>query len=494
MLKPVRIGIALWLLMGVNQLIYAGAGSLFDVTATGAASTVSIRLCLNGKGALSCQDETVSALTLTISPSIRNHVYPAMGIKINTPGYGISGLGLTCTPNSNGYCLFSASQSQPKSLMLVAFGETIPVVAVGANTNVPGFSIVPLSDTSLNNGVTWTASTTPPPIGSGSGGLNGVACSNGGDICTAVGTDGNNSYPISYTSTDGGVTWIASVTQPPVAVSGRSFLIDVACSRVGTVCAAIGIDTNNDTPYSCISSDGGINWALSTTQPPTNASGQGFLLGIACSSNGLVCTTVGTDGDLIPISYTSSDGGVTWLASITQPPVNGSGGGQLYGVACSNNGLSCTAVGNDGNGLPLSYISSDGGVTWMASTTQPPVNSSGQGYLYGVACATNGMMCTAVGSELYGAPISYISSDGGVTWRASTTPPPVNGSASGFLARVVCSANGLTCTAVGYDGNQVPLSYTTLDGGDTWVASTTQPPLVDSVSTTGSLSAVARIN
>ena len=580
MLKPVRIGIALWLLMGVNQLIYAGAGSLFDVTATGAASTVSIRLCLNGKGALSCQDETVSALTLTISPSIRNHVYPAMGIKINTPGYGISGLGLTCIPNSNGYCLFSASQSQPKTVTLVSAGkgtqatlvatatpstilnggssilgsrggsgtgavtyavttgltncsisntiltglnlgsctvvatkaadsnyeattsapitvtitaeETIHVLAVGSNTDVPGIIIAPLSDISLNNGVTWTASTTQPPAGSG-GLLISVACSNGGDICTALGSTNSGNNPLSYTSTDGGATWVASVTQPPSAPSGFGTVYGVACSRVGTTCAAVGIDSLHGTPFSWTSADGGIHWAASTTPPPTNGSGEGHLYGIACFSDGRVCTTVGYDGNNVPLSYTSSDGGVTWVASTTQPSVNGSGIGLLLSVACSSNGLTCTTVGFDGNHVPLSYTSSDGGVTWVASTTQPPVNGSGSGVLLGVACSSNGLMCTAVGFDGNTAPLSYTSSDGGGAWIASTTQPPVNGSGIGQLASVVCSSNGLTCTAVGRDGNYLPLSYTTLDGGDTWVASTTQPPL-DSISNVGNLGGVTRSN
>ena len=583
MLKPVRIGIALWLLMGVNQLIYAGAGSLFDVTATGAASTVSIRLCLNGKGALSCQDETVSALTLTISPSIRNHVYPAMGIKINTPGYGISGLGLTCTPNSNGYCLFSASQSQPKTVTLVSAGkgtqatlvatatpstilnggssilgsrggsgtgavtyavttgltncsisntiltglnlgsctvvatkaadsnyeattsapitvtitaeETIHVLAVGSNTDVPGIIIAPLSDISLNNGVTWTASTTQPPAGSG-GLLISVACSNGGDICTALGSTNSGNNPLSYTSTDGGATWVASVTQPPSAPSGFGTVYGVACSRVGTTCAAVGIDSLHGTPFSWTSADGGIHWAASTTPPPTNGFVQGVLNGIACSSDGRVCTTVGNyryDENDVPLSYTSSDGGVTWVVSTTPPPVNGSEIGRLLSVACSSNGLVCTTVGYDGNSVPLSYTSSDGGVTWVASMTQPPVNGSGMGQLPGVACSSNGLTCTAVGQDGNTAPLSYISSDGGVTWVASTTQPPVNSAGSGVLLGVACSSNGLTCTAVGQDGNYLPLSYTTLDGGDTWVASTTQPPL-DSISNVGNLGGVTRSN
>ena len=43
---------------------------------------------------------------LNITTTIPNHVYPAAGIKLNTPGAKITG---GCTPNGNGYCIFSVS-------------------------------------------------------------------------------------------------------------------------------------------------------------------------------------------------------------------------------------------------------------------------------------------------------------------------------------------------------------------------------------------------
>ena len=88
------------------------AGLLFNVSATGTPANLSITLCLNGNGLLSCQNYTVSALNLSISTTIPNHVYPAVGIKVNTPGYILSG----CTPIANGYCLFSANSTTPSSI------------------------------------------------------------------------------------------------------------------------------------------------------------------------------------------------------------------------------------------------------------------------------------------------------------------------------------------------------------------------------------------
>jgi len=47
-----------------------------------------------------------------------------MGIKITTAGYTLGELGPACEPNSNGFCLFSASQSQSKALTLVALAPS----------------------------------------------------------------------------------------------------------------------------------------------------------------------------------------------------------------------------------------------------------------------------------------------------------------------------------------------------------------------------------
>lgn len=112
-----QFSIALFLIMGQSALAGAG-GLLFNVSATGEPANVSITLCLNGKGSLSCQTYNVAALTLSIRTAVPNHVYPAAGIKINTPGYELANIGLSCTPNANGYCLFSVNNTTPASISI----------------------------------------------------------------------------------------------------------------------------------------------------------------------------------------------------------------------------------------------------------------------------------------------------------------------------------------------------------------------------------------
>jgi len=125
----IRIVIAFFALLSLFTSISAMAsgGQLFQITATEPlagtnGSSISMTLCLNGKAALSCQNYTVSALTLSIMPAAK-HTYPAAGIKINTPGYTPSG----CTPNSNGYCLFTVSQSQPANIT-VSVNNIVPLL------------------------------------------------------------------------------------------------------------------------------------------------------------------------------------------------------------------------------------------------------------------------------------------------------------------------------------------------------------------------------
>lgn len=50
--------------------------------------------------------------SVTISTTVPNHTYPNAGIKINSGGYSLTTSNV-CTPNSNGYCLFSVSNTAP---------------------------------------------------------------------------------------------------------------------------------------------------------------------------------------------------------------------------------------------------------------------------------------------------------------------------------------------------------------------------------------------
>lgn len=105
----------LFSLLFMSQATLAYSSLLFDITGSGGApGALSITLCLNGKGPLSCQNYRVDHLNLSILSTIPHHTYTSAGIKVNTPGYNLSG----CTMISNGYCLFTVSDTSAVSLAL----------------------------------------------------------------------------------------------------------------------------------------------------------------------------------------------------------------------------------------------------------------------------------------------------------------------------------------------------------------------------------------
>lgn len=135
-----NISVALLLMM--CQSAFSAGGLFFNVSASGTPANVDITLCLNGKGPLSCQNYTVSALTLSLLTNIPNHMYPFAGIKINTPGYSPTG----CTMDGNGYCLFSVSNTSATTITVNAPPPPPP-------TCQPGVIVFTPAVTQVNNPV-----------------------------------------------------------------------------------------------------------------------------------------------------------------------------------------------------------------------------------------------------------------------------------------------------------------------------------------------------
>lgn len=90
-MKRILITISALLILSFCQLNFA-AGLLFNVTSHGS--------------------------TLSITTTIPSHVYPNAGIKVNTPGYGLTNSGKDCTPDRNGYCLFAVSNTLTKTISI----------------------------------------------------------------------------------------------------------------------------------------------------------------------------------------------------------------------------------------------------------------------------------------------------------------------------------------------------------------------------------------
>jgi hypothetical protein len=111
----------------------------------------------------------------------------------------------------------------------------------------------------------------------------------------------------------------------------------------------------------------------------------------------------------------SSDGGRTWIVSTT-----GLGGSQLASISCAAP-PHCVAVGEvDGRGAVR--VTSDSGSRWERASVPPSVSS-----LEAVSCPTV-VDCAAVGVS-GSRPAVLTSTDGGRTWVGQTVAEPARGSA-----------------------------------------------------------------
>lgn len=286
-------------------------------------------------------------------------------------------------------------------------------------------------------------------------------------------------------------------------------LFAVSCGGSdGLTCAAVGYYSTDPVnagnvglkrahyPMTYFSKDGGNTWSVSTGLPNRQGVGGSHLRGVSC--NGLLCSAVGIqtarlisgeDNEFQRVSYTSQDGGNTWLPSTILPP-EGITGSEFYSVSCrGNNGLLCSSVGSTQPASgpvysPLAPISQDGGKTWGLPSITPA--TQGNTVLFSISCeGNNGLLCSAVGRGIgltdTTRPASYISRDGGNTWFVSLLQPFFQGGTSLVpVYSVVCRGdNGIYCTTVGaygiFGSNLSPASYISPDGGNTWAISAVQP-------------------
>ncbi len=284
-------------------------------------------------------------------------------------------------------------------------------------------------------------------------------------------------------------------------------LEDPISSRPGYVTSAISLTLtppavgasydasgNNDLTLSYTSSMDGDLWTLYAGAPtplPTPATPatqkQGHLFGAFCV--GPNCVAVGESfqepayTNLLPLAYTSTDGGNTW-ALTPAFTTDAQGQGLLQSVACVD--LNCASVGlsttgNFTNLKPLGYISTNGGVTWsLPRSFSPSLPANTQAQLFSVDCVVT--TCTTVGSfyntaasapVIPTAPLGYVSTDSGNTWSSTGVTFDASTPTNTFLNSVSCV--GTTCTAVGgYFNNSnlnQPYSFYSTNSGSTWTAS-----------------------
>ncbi len=194
----------------------------------------------------------------------------------------------------------------------------------------------------------------------------------------------------------------------------------------------------------------------------------GNILSLSCISV-TSCIAVGDDGNGQPITVVGDPS--TWTAanaSENDLSASALGAGGSNGVSCLS-ATSCVAVGNDGNSLPYALLGDPS--TWGAGdATEFALNAVGgfgsRGFLNAVDCLS-ATYCVAVGSDGNTQPL-VIAGDP-ATWDNSNAAELSLGAAfgsSGSLAAISCTS-ATYCVAVGSDGNSQPIVL----AGDpaTWV-------------------------
>jgi hypothetical protein len=324
-----------------------------------------------------------------------------------------------------------------------------------------------LAYSSQNGGLTWEMMTTLLPEAD-THSFADISCDTLGSHCVSImryvpNLATYNSKLMAIYTMDGGSSWSMSHPIPSTDKYGDYGEMqedDIGqmhthCDDVGQRCVMIGIHRGSR-PFSYISIDGGKDWSLNAIQPalPINAlnheHASNQLADVACDKTGLRCTTIGQyetkNHDILPLAYTSLDGGSTWslgeqlpLPELTDVYATY---GALSSVACDDERTQCTAIGEykilhrDGISFPLSYTSKDGGQHWKLSQEQPPLPKDARprseypdyesetNHLHGVACSRTGLQCNAVGEYVKKsgeiAALSYSSMDGGHTWKLNS--------------------------------------------------------------------------
>jgi IPT/TIG domain/Putative Ig domain len=103
----------------IQSYSFAHSGRLFNLEGSGTTiSPISATLCLNGVGGISCQNYTLQALGAIISTTIQDKTYVQAGIRLNTDAYSIAS---GCQKISNGYCIFTVSDSKPTLIVITNY-------------------------------------------------------------------------------------------------------------------------------------------------------------------------------------------------------------------------------------------------------------------------------------------------------------------------------------------------------------------------------------
>ena len=295
------------------------------------------------------------------------------------------------------------------------------------------------------NGKKWSLGKSAEPAGADVTGLYGASCPSSteciavGDV--AVGTDAENGLASAFAEEMTGSTWSAMTTPDPVGAQYVR-LTGVSCSSA-TTCTAVGF--SKTTPESAATAFAerlsGSRWTLQVTAAPTGATSTS-LEGVACPSAS-VCNAVGSYVDAGGATETLIErwNGKKWRVS-TSPNVTGAAADHLLGVSCPSTST-CVATGYSEasdtaeSSLAVTLRSS----TWTLATT-PDIASAFYNVLTGVTCpTTSDCIASGYSANDYG-DTTRLAQWNGKSWSFVYSGRIVGDYATGL--------NGVACTSASF--------------------------------------------
>jgi hypothetical protein len=260
--------------------------------------------------------------------------------------------------------------------------------------------------TSSDQGATWTVN----PVSGAPGTFRAVRCR--GTRCAAVGqtiTLPIRPGPVAV-SDDGGVTWRALADPAPAGFAYHT-LESVDVGGDGTVVAAgfvygPGSGGQVQRVSTLYRTHDGTNWTQFDLHPDVPTSVAVKSVSRAGGAWVAVGDTSSPTSASMPVTYRSTDDGLTWTAGGSAPV------GITAWETSASDGHDVLAVSPTG----AAAISTDGGATWTPTPTG----------LAGVTAASWQGDTLVVGGSVTGTTSAVaLSSDGGATWHLAATPPDV---------------------------------------------------------------------
>lgn len=293
---------------------------------------------------------TTNGIAINVSTVADNHIYPWVGIKINTPGYSLKHAGSECTPNGNGYCLFSADDRHPAPITI-----TGPIGTINIELCLNGRG--PLS---CQN---YTVSRTAPSFAYITNGGNDTVSicplNVDGSIGSCSITTGNNTFSFGGVGGGSGITINAEHT--------IAYVTNYHNSTV-SICAL----NNNGSFGTCTVSKGNGTFSLPAGSIAINSRNR--LAYIAnFGSNVVSICPINPDGTFG--NCTTSNGNGTFLTA-TQVTLNSAATFALVGT--NSNVISLCPINNDGSFGQCA--TSDGNGTF--SLTQGVAFNASESYVY----------------------------------------------------------------------------------------------------------------